>query len=123
VIDACVETFESSSRSAPVFYSTLLQTVIPFRIDAVDMAHRAAEIPARRVKEEMIMIPQQAIPMNHEPKSFMRFSQGSKKHVVIGFSRENTLPATSTTQHMIIRIVVFYPDGSGHKPTINESIS
>ena len=100
----------------------MLQTVIPLRIDAVDMAHRAAEIPARSVKEEMIMIPHQAIPMNHQSKSFMSFSQGIKKRVVIGFSMKKTLPAPSTTHHMIIRIVVFYPDWSGHEPTINESI-
>ena len=101
----------------------MLQPVIPLRIDAVDMAHRAAEIPVRRVKEEMIMIPPQAIPMNHEPQSFMSFSQGIKKRVVLRFSMKNTLPATSTTHHMIIRICVFYAAGSGHEPTINESLS
>ena len=69
------------------------------------------------------MIPHQAIPMNHSPESFMSVSQGSKKRVVKRVSRKNTLPATSTTHHMIIRIVVFYPDWSGHEPTINESLS
>jgi len=69
------------------------------------------------------ILPHQAIPMNHEPKSFMSFSKGIKKRVVIGFSMKNTLPATATTHHMIIRIVVFYPDGSGQDPTKNESIS
>jgi hypothetical protein len=69
------------------------------------------------------MIPHQAIPMNHSPKSFMSFSKGIKKRVVKRLSMKNTLPATSPTHHMIIRICVFYADWSGHEPTINESLS
>ena len=97
--------------------------VIPLGVYAMDGAHGAAKIPVRGLKEERVMMAHQAVPMNHQPKAFMRGGEGIEKEVVVRVGVQDPLPPSPPLHHMIQRMVVFYADGSGHDDTFNESIS
>jgi len=92
-------------------------------VSAMDGAHGAAKIPVRGLKEEMVMMAHQAVPMNHQPKAFMRGGEGIEKGVVVRIGVKDPLPPSPSLHHMINRMVVFYANGSGHDDTVNESIS
>jgi hypothetical protein len=87
------------------------------------MPHGSAQISPRGLKEEMVMIYHQAVPMNHESKSFMRFGKGIQKRLVIRLRMKDRLAPSATIHHMINGIFVFYADWSGHETIINESMS
>ena len=66
------------------------------------------------------MISHQAVPMNHEAKSFMRFGKGIQKYLIVGFRMKDRLAPSPTIHYMIIGIFVFYADWSRHEVTISE---
>ena len=89
----------------------------------MDVAHGAAKIPVRGLKQEMVMMAHQTVPMNPQPKAFMGVGEGIEKGVVVRIGVKDPLPPSPPLHHMIQRMVVFYADGSGHDDTFNESIS
>jgi len=74
------------------------------------MAHGAAKIPVRGLKEE-VMMAHQAVPMNHQPQAFMGVGEGIEKGVVGRIGVKDPLPPSPSLHHMINRIVVFSADG------------
>ncbi len=103
--------------------SWALQAVIPLGVYAMDGAHGAAKIPVRGLKEEMVMMAHQAVPMNHQPQALMRGGEGIEKEVVVRIGVKDPLPPSPPLHHRIQRMVVFYADGSGPDDTFNDSIS
>jgi len=79
----------------------------------MDGTHGAAKIPVRGLKQEMVMMAHQAVPMNHQPKAFMRVGEGIQKGVVVCIGVKDPLRPLPSIHHMIQRMVVFYADGSG----------
>ena len=101
----------------------MLEAVIPLRVHPIDMPHRATEIASRGLKQKMVMVPHKAVPMDHQPKAFMRFGQGLEKRVIIGGGVKDPLPLSPAIHHVITRLRVFDADRAGHGATINEIFS
>ena len=72
--DGIVAPFESGPICA-------FQAVIPLGVSTIDGAHGATKIPLRGLKQEMVMMAHQAVPMNHQPQAFMRGGEGIEKEV------------------------------------------
>ena len=73
--------------------------VIPLGVSAINMAHGAAKIPVRGLKEEMVMMAHQAVPMNHQPQAFMRGGKGIQKGVVVRIGVKDPLPPAPALSH------------------------
>ena len=83
--DGVVAPFESGAICA-------WQAVIPLGVYAIDGVHGAVKIPVRGLKEERVMMAHQAVPMNHQPKVFMRGGEGIEKGVVVRIGVKDPLP-------------------------------
>lgn len=82
------------------------------------MAHDAPEIPVGGMQEEMVVIVHQTVPLDYQPKAFMRFGQGIQKGVKVREGVKNRSAFSASIHEMIARPLVFDPDRSPHGPKL-----
>ena len=105
---------EGSVVGTVLTVNMILDPFTSLGIDTIDMTHHAPQVRLRRLNQQVVVIAHQAITQNLDAESLMRFAQGLQERFKVVTIGENLLPRSSTVHYMVVRVLVFYSQGSWH---------
>ena len=90
------------------------RAVHTLREDAAEMPHGPAEIAARRLQQQVIMVAHQAIGVRLDAEGFLQIAQQRQERAAARRIVEHLPPSQSPVHHMIPGTFVFDPQRSRH---------
>jgi len=87
-------------------------------IHAVEMPHAAAEIPERRMQQQMVMIVHQAIGVRFDPEPVGKLAEQFEKSLALRVGNEYVLAPRAAIHHVVPRTLKFDSQRPGHGRSI-----